>query len=227
MFDIDGDGDEELIFRNSNLFAVISPRHGGRLTALFSTAGDSGAMVVGNPTDDWNLQEGLNAFMDTPRNHPGAFTDVGFEHDLWEVEGMHQEGSAAQALLRNRQPGSRAFHSTKSFRLTPEGTALHVAYAVSPGIAESSVEFGLSPGYLNLVRRGSAILRSYEADGARGYTDGETEVWVKPSLEADFVWTSPRQPDFGHGRTLQATFRGPRFSIEIGIDRLQKAIIES
>ena len=43
-------------------------------------------MVVGNPCDDWNFLEDLNRFMEVPRNHPGAFADVGFENDEYACE---------------------------------------------------------------------------------------------------------------------------------------------
>jgi hypothetical protein len=66
LFDIDRDGEEELVFKNAGIFAVISPKRGGRIVALFSVFGENGTMVVGNPSDDWNLKEELNGYMDVP-----------------------------------------------------------------------------------------------------------------------------------------------------------------
>src|SRR5439155_6032384 len=81
--DIDGDGEQELVLKNDQLVAVFAPLRGGRLTFLFDLMGPSGCLVIGNMSDDWNLQEELHRYMDCPRNHPGALADVGHEHDRY------------------------------------------------------------------------------------------------------------------------------------------------
>jgi len=70
LYDIDADGEDELVLKNDKLFAVISPRWGARLVALFKLEGSQGKMVIGNPSDDWNWMQELNRFMEVPRIIP-------------------------------------------------------------------------------------------------------------------------------------------------------------
>ena len=75
------------------------------MIALYSVAGEGGAMVVGNPCDDWNWMEELNRFMDVPRNHPGAFADVGFEHDSYDCALVDAGPKQTRATFVNRVIG--------------------------------------------------------------------------------------------------------------------------
>src|SRR5438093_438016 len=84
--DLDSDGEDELVLKNDKLFAVFSPKNGGRLVYLFTVNNPPGRLVVGNSIDDWNLLEDLHAYMDVPPNHPGALADVGYEHDNYSTE---------------------------------------------------------------------------------------------------------------------------------------------
>src|SRR5206468_1848955 len=106
IVDIDNDGAEELVLKNDHLFAIVSPRWGGRLTHLFDLTCRSGCLVIGNISDDWNWQEELHRYMDHPRNHPGAFADVGHEHDTYEAAVATGQGLAVGATLQNVEPGS-------------------------------------------------------------------------------------------------------------------------
>src|SRR5918994_626796 len=100
VMDIDEDGQDEVILKGEQLYAVITPEHGGRLIYLFSPNPEGGALVVGNPTDDWNFQEELNRYMDHPPNHPGALADVGFEHDRYLVSAL-SDGTHAWVEMTN------------------------------------------------------------------------------------------------------------------------------
>src|SRR5438552_12321402 len=64
--DLDSDGEDELVLKNDKLFAVFSPRHGGRLVYLFTVSNPPGRLVIGNPIDDWTLLEDIHAYMDAP-----------------------------------------------------------------------------------------------------------------------------------------------------------------
>ena len=67
-------------------------------------------MVVGNPCDDWNWMEELNRYMDVPKNHPGAFADLGFEHDAYDGGSNRvwtAEGTPAFHELRAEEQGVR------------------------------------------------------------------------------------------------------------------------
>jgi hypothetical protein len=227
LCDVDNDGEEELLLKNRELFAVISPKRGGRLVALFDVAGVNGKMVIGNPCDDWNLKEELNDYMDIPPNHPGALADVGWEHDSYAVEIVDADGGA-RARLRNEQTNSRAFGLVKEFHLSSyQAPTLHVEYTLPENLPGLNVEFGLSPDYLSLLRRGRSILRPYDRDGARGWSTDSVAVWVKPAHCVASRWTKPYQYEFGHGCTLRLSIEGRQFGVVIGVEQMpQPARIE-
>ena len=126
--DLDQDGEEELVLKNSNLFSVFSPRNGGRLVYLFGIREPPGRLVVGNPIDDWNWLERLHEYMDVPPNHPGAFSDVGYEHDCYEASLRATDGDEVNARLLNAQPDSPRIE--KKIRLFEGGDAIRVEYAL-------------------------------------------------------------------------------------------------
>ena len=107
MLDVDGDGEDELVLKNNKLFAVVAPQRGGRLIYLFDLTGRAGRLVVGNVSDDWNLQEELNRYMDCPRNHPGALADVGYEHDRYRAVIPDAPGQTIAVSLHNLEPESQ------------------------------------------------------------------------------------------------------------------------
>ncbi|MEA2264376.1 MAG: starch synthase, partial [Acidobacteriaceae bacterium] len=196
--DIDGDGEQELVLKNDKLMAVLSPRWGGRLVALFSVHGNHGSMVIGNPSDDWNWCEELNRYMEVPANHPGALTDVGFEHDAYEAQVLIAQGPKVLALLHNRQSHSRACDLRKELCLVNGENALLVEYTLPPSLPSLMVEFGLSPDYLNLLRHGRPLLRESVNNGTRACSANGTSVWVKSDDASQITWSqsSDRQP--GH-----------------------------
>jgi hypothetical protein len=200
--DVDNDGETEIVLKNGSLFAVITPRWGGRLVALYSIAGERGAMVVGNPCDDWNWMEELNRYMDVPRNHPGAFADVGFEHEEYTFELIEDGGVRLRA-----KNGIE-----KEFQL--DGHVLRVRYSVPDTIEHLSTECGLSPDYLRLLRSGSECLQGYDNGEARGWRTDHVAVWVKPD---GAVWEEPFSSRFGHGCVLRCGSDARQFSIELGV----------
>lgn len=228
LHDVDNDGEEELIFKNRALFAVISPKHGGRLIALFAVDGVDGKMVIGNPCDDWNLKEELNDYMDTPPNHPGALADVGFEHDSYEVQIVVADGGGVRARLRNEQATSLAFGLVKELHLSSyQDDSFHVEYSLPEALRALDVEFGLSPDYLELLRRGRSILKPHDRYGTRGWRTDNVAVWVKPANCMASRWTRPYQQEFGHGCALRLSSDGRQFGVAIGVERMhQMASIE-
>lgn len=224
LYDIDGDGEEELILKNSHLFAVAAPLRGGRLIALFAVAGADGAMVIGNPSDDWNLKEELNDYMDAPRNHPGALADVGFEHDRYEARILAANGPAVRVQLINQQSGSLAFGMTKELRLSSSlDECLEIEYSVPETIKGLKVEFGLSPDYLKLLREGRSIMVPYDQRGARGWQAGQTAVWIRMACADSSQWTPPQEAEFGHGCALCIRSEGAKFRVQVGTSRLPAA----
>lgn len=218
--DVDNDGEEELVLQNRALFAVISPKRGGRLIALLAVDGANGKMVIGNPCDDWNLKEELHDYMDTPPNHPGALADVGFEHDSYTVDIVVAEGGSVCARLRNDQTNSRAFGLVKELRLsTYQDHTLQVEYSLPETLRTLDVEFGLSPDYLNLLRKGRSILKAHQKKDARGCSTDSVAVWVTPTDSLPSRWTKPYQRDFGHGRALRLSVEERHFGLVIGVER--------
>ena len=212
--DLDHDGDEELVLKNSNLFSVFSPRNGGRLVYLFSIREPPGRLVVGNPVDDWNLLERLHDYMDVPPNHPGAFSDVGYEHDRYEAGLRSKDGDEVNASLLNAQTDSAGIE--KKITLFAGGDAIRVDYALPEAMASLTIEFGLSPDYLFLLRDGRRGAWSYSsAKDTRGWADGDLAVWV--GLDESSAFENPPVPIFGHGWFVRVAGLGRRFTLRLGV----------
>jgi hypothetical protein len=217
--DIDYDGHEEVILRNSTLAAVISPRFGGRLIYLIFYQKGEGKLIVGNPADDWNWLEELNDFMDVPMNHPGAFADHGFEHDEYEVISYtNKENQEVELVLLNKQAKSRAFGISKSFSLKKGSGAIQIKYDHIPAdILPLSIDIGLSPDYLRLLREGRSVIQPFQLEGKRGFQNGEIISWVSPG-SGNIHWSAPRNPVFGHGFCLELKITSQSSSIWLGVE---------
>jgi hypothetical protein len=215
--DIDHDGNEELVLKNTALFAVLSPKNGGRLVYLFAVQNAPGRLVVGNPIDDWNLLEDLHAYMDVPPNHPGALSDVGYEHDSYSAQIDVPEGETAKVRLRNTETNRSGFGIEKSLYLEQDNSAIRVDYAFPAGLTRLSTEIGFSPDYLQLLRKGPLSVRDYSpTESIRGWTNGYVTAGARLDRSSAF-WEKPRQARFGHGYLLRAT--GDRsFTVWIGAE---------
>jgi hypothetical protein len=220
--DIDNDGEEDVVLKNDHLFAVISAANGGRVVAMFQISGERGAMVVGNPCDDWNWMEDLNKYMDVPRNHPGAFADVGFEHDAYESEFHETEGGCVVVRLRNVQEGSPAKGLIKEFSLEANSPEMRVRYRLPAALGSFCTEAGLSPDYLQLLRNGSVNIKTEQARGLRGWSNDGVVVWLRPKPGGGLRWKRPYQEEFGHGRTLRLGTSATEFEIALGASRPQQ-----
>src|SRR2546427_2200598 len=218
--DLDQDGDEELVLKNSHLFSVFSPRNGGRLVYHFSNRDPPGRLVVGNPIDDWNLLEDLHGYMDLPPNHPGAFSDIGFEHDNFVSDIQHPEGKEVIVTLRNVSENGLAYGLRKSLRLGRGEATIRVDYAL-PGLGEQfSTEVGLSPDYLKLLRHARKEVKEFSpATHIRGWANENIAVSVRFPRGSAF-WDTPRQREFGHGYLLRITTRQQNFTVWLGVDRV-------
>jgi starch synthase len=217
--DLDSDSEEELILKNDKLFAVLSPRWGGRLVALFSVEEPDGKMVIGNPSDDWNWSEELNRYMEVPPNHPGALSDVGFEHDRYSIHIVTSDGEIACSELCNHQPLSKACGLKKRISLARDGCALRIEYTLPPELHNLDVDFGLSPDYLRLLRYGRNVLEEFVQGEARGWRTGRTAVWVRPEDCAAVVWAQPPHSIVGHACMIRLSLAAPQFAISIGVQR--------
>lgn len=213
--DLDDDGEPEVILANRSLFAVVSPRHGGRLVYLFDLAGP-GRLVVGNPADDWNWQEEANQFMRVPRNHPGGFADVGHENDAWQVDAVWSGDDGVFVQLLNVEPGSSIAGATKTFHLAGDRPVLGASYHLPDVPERFLVDFALSPDYLSLLRQGRAAVRPMGINGTRGWRSGPSAVWLRLPGNQPVLWDRPL-PDCGHAFMLRVAAWRASFSFELGL----------
>ena len=213
--DLDDDGEVEVVLANERLFAVLSPRFGGRLVALFDL--EAGALVVGNPADDWNWQEDLHRYMEIPANHPGALADVGHENERWELVATRTGDAGVEAQLRHIEAGSALFGSTKTFRLRPGAVELEVVYELTDAPERFRIELGLSPDYLTLLREGRAAVRTLHAGRRRGFAAGAAAVWVELPDGEPVVWESPPPRAAGHVLVLRAAAYRTSFALRLGV----------
>jgi hypothetical protein len=214
--DVDNDGEDEVVLANDQVFAVLSPRFGGRLVALFDLVPPGGRQVVGNPADDWNWQEELNRAMEIPANHPGAFADVGHENERWAIDAIVEGPGGVEAVLRNVDPGSRLNTSVKRFRLDPGSPWLDVEYRYADAPEHFAVEFGLSPDYLFLLREG-AVAEPVGGGRLRGFAAGQAQVWVELPAGEPLVWEPADPRRAGHVLRLRAAAWKPQFRLRLGV----------
>jgi len=214
ILDADLDGEPDLILKNDRFFAMATPRWGGRIVALFFFGGDHDAMVVGNPCDDWNFLEDLNKFMDHPRNHPGAFADVGFENDQYACTILEQ-GERAVVRLTNVERQSAARGLEKIYEFDSSEALLTVRYCLPEKLHEASVECALSPDYLALLRNGSKIIRAIDEPDGRGFAAGNLVITLEP--DAGLLWKKPEQEWIGHSRTLRIGAARRKFELRLRV----------
>jgi starch synthase len=215
-FDIDNDGEEELILKNDKLFAVVSPQWGGRLVYLFSVDGRQGKMVVGNPCDDWNWMEELNKYMEVPANHPGALTDLGYEHDRYDTVIEIAHGMEVRAELIARETGGTARKTVKVLTLAFGSTEMAVTYQLSREGPPLTVECGLSPDYLHLLRYGCRFLSEFRRPTVWGLGDNGVTVWLRLEDGGSASFDEASIRNFGHGRAIQLKSSSDRFTVWIG-----------
>lgn len=218
--DADHDSEPDLILKNDSFFALASKRWGGRIILLFSLEGPRGAMVIGNPCDDWNFMEDLNRFMETPRNHPGAFADVGFENDEYACR-ILAEGERACVELTNVEQGSAARGLVKTYSFEAASAGLRVRYRLPRSLTRLSVECALSPDYLTLLRCGAAALEEVRASDARGFAAGPVSIALEAG--AGVEWEPAPQECVGHGRTLRAGSTAREFEFALRISTASNA----
>jgi len=212
--DIDEDGEDEVILKGECLYAVLAPEDGGRLVYLFTLTPEGGALVVGNPTDDWNFQEELNRYMDHPPNHPGALADAGFEHDSYLVSAL-SDGTHAWVEMTNVEEGSRLFGARKSVLLAPGNPALAVCYRMPEGSGDLATEACLGPDYYRLLREGRRGLSPCTGESRRGFRNGDVAVWLGLAGDEQTGWTEPARPEAGHGMNVRVRAEASHFHLLI------------
>ncbi|WP_298255469.1 hypothetical protein [uncultured Arthrobacter sp.] len=200
--DVDEDGDDEVIISSDRLFAVLSPRHGGRLSLLVHRGSDPdpapdsarrGTVVVGNAADHWNFQTQLHQHMQTPPNHPGALSVLGTETHRHEVGRVELDADGAVIELIDVEPGpDRGL--TKQVLLTADGNALVVCVRrpVLPGELRTTV--ALSPDYTRLLNAGRHAMNPVQGRTWWGAATETIDAWVAHDPDectAQLIATSP------------------------------------
>jgi hypothetical protein len=213
--DVDADGHDEIVLASDQLFAVISPQHGARVVAAYDLVPDGGRQIIGNPIDDWNWQEEINRWMETPANHPGAFTDCGYENARWQLVHAKANGGVACVRLRCVEADSPLAGSVKEYRLTSAGR-LEVGYELAFTTERFDVEVGLSPDYLRLLRYGREAARSWGAARRRGVSNGESTVWIELPDREPVLWAATPARPAGHVLGLRMSAYRPTFRITMG-----------
>ena len=216
MADVDRDGVDELVMANANLFALLTPAHGGRLVYLFTRGRDGGAMMIGNPTDDWHVHEDLNQYMAMPPNHPGALTDVGFERDVYQASRVDSTPGWVRAEMTNIQPGSRLFGARKTVMLAETLPVLAVCYRLPPGVGDLSVVSCLSPDYYRLLRESGRRLERHDGPWWCGYRFDDAAVWIAPAPGEPTRWTVGERLEAGHGMNVALLSKSSHFHLLIG-----------
>ena len=150
--------------------------------------------MIGNPTDDWNWMEELNRFMEVPANHPGALTDLGMEHDAYDVLNGLSDGPVVEVELQNAELSSKGFGLIKHIRLLQGEARIEARYSLPESLEGISIDFALSPDYLNLLRHGRALPKPFVNGEARGWS----AILVQPVRHAPRNWRTSRRP-FGRG----------------------------
>ncbi|HET9772358.1 MAG TPA: hypothetical protein VFS16_15795 [Acidimicrobiia bacterium] len=213
--DLDEDGQDEVILANEKIFAVLSPRFGGRLVALYDL--ETGSLVVGNPADDWNWQEELNRYMEVPANHPGALADVDHENECWRLVATRSQADVAEVELRHTEASSQLFGSQKFFRLGRGARHLEVIYRLREAPERFRVEIGLSPDYLTLLQEGRDCVRPVGEGRRLGYAAGEAAVWVELPDDEPVVWEQVPSRSAGHVLLLRVAAYRPSFTLHLGV----------
>ena len=214
--DIDHDGEEELILKNDKLFAVVSHQWGGRLINLFSIDGRQGKMVIGNPCDDWNWMEHVNKYMEVPANHPGALTDMGYEHDRYDAVVEIAHGMAVKATLIARKTGSAAAETRKILSLAYGSPEMAVTYQLPQEAPPSTIECGFSPDYLHLLRCGRRFSNEFRSPIVWGFHNNGVRVWLRLDDAGSMAFDETSMRGFGHGWAIKLKATSNRFTIWIG-----------
>ena len=214
--DVDEDGDEEVVLRAAGLYAVLSPRYGGRLVALFHGSERGGVLSVGNPTDHWNFQEALNRYMDRPANHPGALADVGLEHVPHEVAHLEADADHARVTLIPDPVAGRGIVAAKTILVLAGCPAVFVRYELTDDGGELETELCLSPDYLRLLREGRSALRQRSGPLWRAARNRDVQVWAARAPGEGTAWVRARRPEVGHGVVVRLRARRRRFHVLLG-----------
>lgn len=215
LTDIDGDGEAEVVLANDHLMALLTPHNGGRLVQLATRSPSGGALMIGNPSDDWNWQESVNRYMDEPANHPGALADAGFAHDRYDAT-LAATDDAALVDLVDVEEDSFLGGARKRLLLDADSPAMLVRYELPDGLSGLAVDVCLSPDYLSLLRNGRSGVRRIGGRTWRGARNGPLAAWVALAADEPTQWRAP-PAGVGHGVVVRLRSTSSVFHLLLGV----------
>ncbi|MFC0107978.1 hypothetical protein [Kibdelosporangium aridum] len=179
LYDIDGDGAEELIMVSDDVWCLIAPREGARVTLMahrrpHPSCGDHPpALIVGNPADHWNFQEELHRYMDVPAAHPGALADSETAHRAWIPWVSTQDPAAVVVDLRPED--GTATEARRYALLNGVPALLACIHTATPG---RRIENLIVPDYLEALLGGRAGLTAVGGQLWRGWQGEASQCWL-------------------------------------------------
>ncbi|TAG09735.1 MAG: hypothetical protein EAZ42_06040 [Verrucomicrobia bacterium] len=186
--DVDLDGEQEYLLRNDRVMALFEAI-GGRMTASWARDPENGSVyqLSGNflaQADGANESEGT--INHDGLGNTGAKRTSGFKD--WFAHGVNQ--SSVNGIYTVTPSGTNAWTFTsangnisKTISLSNMSTRLRAQYALSGGVNQLSVRFGLSPHLEKLVSSGQRHLFSPPtAAGAKTIFYQKNEISVRASI---------------------------------------------
>lgn len=225
VIDLDRDAEDKVVLSNERVYAVVSPRWGGRVIHLFAAGPEGGVAIVRNAADDWNWQETLNRSMDVPPNHPGAFAVIGFQHDAHIITQIGQTARKAWVELTDVEPGSTRQGCRRTYLLAEDVPGLVFCGQVDHTVREIGLETCLSLDYYRLLREGPAAVRPVLGASARGVRNGEVSAWLALRPEERTTWSTPDRPSAGHGFNFTVIAQADHFHLLLGTGQLAETAL--
>jgi hypothetical protein len=142
------------------------------------------------------------------------------EHDAYSVRIHAAAGSRVDVELENIEAASAGNGLSKRIRLSQGESFLEVHYAIPEYKKTISVDFAFSPDYLNLLRHGRDLLKSFEEGRARGWSTDSIAVWVREEDNGEYSWSHPFPENDGHKACLRLATCCREFTVSIGVTRL-------
>lgn len=205
LHDIDRDGDGELILVSDDVWCLVSPREGARVTLLAhrrprGSGEDGPALIVGNPADHWNFQEELHRYMEVPAAHPGALADRETAHRAWLPWVSAQDASAVAVDLR---PVDGSATEVRRYALRHGVPALLACiHTATPG---RRIENLIVPDYLEALLGGKEAVSAVGGELWRGWKSGASQCWLAfDPGQAEVVADEPTAAGHGFPATVVA-----------------------
>lgn len=216
MCSFDQGDSAQLVIGNESMWCLVSPLRGARICLMAHRGGLDGAgpgidppgaaLIVGNPADDWNLQQDLFRYMDEPAGHPGALTDRTAPHTPWTAAVPRQRPGAVTVDLVSTAGASRRYALV-------DGIPALVACIRTQGSAD--VSSLVAPDYLGVLNDGSKAVTATGETCWAGIRWQERQAWVafNPGCGA----LEEAEPVFGwHGRLITLRSRTDHLDVLIG-----------